>query len=51
MGNIIDTFPCTLTAADVEKLTKSTVFNPVEVRAIWYYFNFLSKQEEKITKR
>ena len=51
MGNIIDTFPCKLTPSDIERLKASTVFNAVEIRAIWYYYNFLSRREEMITKR
>ena len=51
MGNIIDSVPCTLSATDVERLTVSTVFTAIEIRAIWYYFNFLSRKENMITKR
>ena len=51
MGNIIDSVPCTLTPADMERLAGVTVFNPVEIRAIWYYYHYLNNQQEKITKR
>ena len=51
MGNIIDSVPCKLSPADIERLKASTVFNAVEIRAIWYYYNFLSRTEDMITKR
>lgn len=51
MGNIIDSVPCTLSPADMERLAGLTVFNPVEIRAVWYYYHYLNNQQEKITKR
>jgi hypothetical protein len=50
MGSI-ESVPCTLSSPEIQALKESSVFNAVEIRAIWCYYNFLSLQEEKIARR
>jgi len=48
MGNAAA--PCKLTTDDTVRLSSSSVFNPAEIRALWFHFDAISNKQDKVSK-
>ena len=49
MGNIASG-TCKLTSDEMVRLSSTSVFNPTEIRALWFHFDHISQQQDKLTK-